>query len=131
MFNNIDREILSKLAKEGSSFLNSFLEEEGYDLNEVRNISSRAFKQQSFLLKGELNYERDQQLLEKISSQLKNAINENLDKPVSYLKKLILENKLGVQYRNLENIGIEEIKDMIRDQNLLELLELFDEEDES
>ena len=130
IFHNIDKEILSKLSKEGSGFLDSFLEEQGYDLDEIQKVSLKAFKQQSFLIKGELNHEKDKRLLEKASDQLRIAISENLDKPVAYLKRLILENKLGVQYRNLEKLSIDDIKEIIKDQNLLELLELLDKKDE-
>lgn len=93
--------------------------------------SEKAFKQQSFLLKAKLNYHKDQILLSKASEGLVNAISENLEKPIAYLKGLILGNRLGVQYRNLDKLGIEEIKDIIKDQNLLELLEMLDEEEES
>ena len=35
-----------------------------------------------------------------------------------------------VEYRNLENLTIDEIKEIIRDQNLLELLEKLENEDQ-
>jgi len=36
---------------------------------------------------------------------------------------LIANNQFQVQYRNLDNLGIDEIKEIIKDQNLLEILE--------
>ena len=60
---------------------------------------------------------------------LQKAIEENIDKPVSYLKSLIQNNQFQVQYRNLENLTIDEIKEIIKDQNLLELLEKLENED--
>ena len=131
LLNDIDKAMLKAASEDGSSFLDEFLEEEGHDLSKIKVASEKAFKQQSFLLKGKLNYAKDQILLSKVSDQFVNAISANLEKPIAYLKALILENRLGVQYRNLEKLGVDEIKDIIKDQNLLELLEMLDEEDES
>lgn len=87
------------------------------------------YKRQSFLLKGMINKQKDINLLEKASLMLQQAIEENIDKPVSYLKNLIQNNQFQVQYRNLESLTIDEIKEIIKDQNLLELLEKLENED--
>ncbi len=131
LLDDIDKAILKASSEDGSNFLDETLNQEGYDLKKIKAISEKAFKQQSFLFKGRLNYAKDQMLLSKVSDQFINAINANLEKPVFYLKGLILKNKLGVQYRNLDKLGVEDIKDIIKDQNLLELLEMLDEESES
>ena len=87
------------------------------------------YKRQSFLLKGMINKQKDINLLEKASLMLQQAIEENIDKPVSYLKNLIQNNQFQVQYRNLESLTIDEIKEIIKDQNLLVLLEKLENED--
>lgn len=87
------------------------------------------YKRQSFLLKGIINKQKDINLLDKASLMLQQAIEKNIDKPVSYLKNLIQNNQFQVQYRNLESLTIDEIKEIIKDQNLLELLEKLENED--
>jgi hypothetical protein len=82
------------------------------------------------LLKSQINEQKDFKLLEKASLMLNEAIKENIEKPISYLKSLIQNNQFKVQYRNLENLSLDEIKEIIKDQNLLELLEKLDNESE-
>jgi len=129
LFNKIDKEILLKLSSEGSDFLNSFLEENGYDLQEIKDLSTKAYKKESFMMRAQQNFEKDQRLLELASEKIKEAINENLDKPIAFLKSLITENRLGVQYRNLDKLSVDDIRDIIKDQNLIELLEMLDKDE--
>lgn len=124
----IDDAIIEAVAYGDADFLDSFLEAEGYDLEEISKISTKIHKQQSFLIKGMINRTNDVQLLEKISNYFSDAINKNLEKPVNYLRGLIENNNLSVQYRNLDKLGVEDIKTIIKDQNLLELLERFENE---
>jgi hypothetical protein len=121
--NKIDDVIISQILEGDYSAYNSILEEQGYDVNLIESHSQKFFKKQSFLLKGLMNKQKDILLLEKVSNYFREAIEKNIDKPISYLKGLIANNQFQVQYRNLESLDIEEIKEIIKDQNLLELLE--------
>lgn len=121
--NKIDDVIISQILEGDYSAYDSILEEQGYDINLIETHSQKFFKKQSFLLKGLMNKQKDILLLEKASNLLREAIEKNIDKPISYLKGLIANNQFQVQYRNLESLDIEEIKEIIKDQNLLELLE--------
>ncbi|MDR2009422.1 MAG: hypothetical protein LBQ22_02965 [Bacteroidales bacterium] len=127
---NIDQQIINQLIDDDSSILDSYLENEGYNIDEIETIALRSYKKLSFILNGTINQQKDQALLEKISLLFKDAINKNLDKPVHYLKNLITNNELQVQYRNLDKLSIEEIQNIIKDQNLIELLEKFDNDKE-
>ena len=119
----IDEAIISQIIDGDSSTYDEILKEEGFNVNDIENYAIKNFRKHSFLLKGYINKQKDIALLEKASILLQNAIENNIDKPISYLKNLIANNKFHVQYRNLDNLGIEEIKEIIKDQNLLELLE--------
>lgn len=121
--NKIDDVIISQIIEGDYSAYDSILEEQGYDINLIESHSQKFFKKQSFLLKGIMNKQKDILLLEKASNYFREAIENNIDKPISYLRGLIANNQFQVQYRNLENLDIEEIKEIIKDQNLLELLE--------
>lgn len=76
----------------------------------------RYIKDNLFLLKGIINKQRTLIFWKRASLLLQKAIEENIDKPVNYLKNLIQNNQFQVQYRNLENLNIDEIKEIIKDQ---------------
>lgn len=124
----IDDAIISKIIEGDSSAYDEILKEQGYNISDIENYANKNFKKHSFLLKGLINKQKDLALLEKASLLLQNAIEKNIDKPISYLKGLIANNQFQVQYRNLENLGVEEIKEIIKDQNLLELLEQLEDD---
>lgn len=126
----IDNTIISQMLDNNTSLLDAELKTLGYNLSEIEEFSQKKFKSQFFLLKGLVNKQKDIQLLERASTFLYNAIDKNIEKPVSYLKSLIHNNDFQIQYRNLESLTIDEIKEIIRDQNLLELLEKLDNERE-
>ncbi|WP_177734009.1 hypothetical protein [Flavobacterium inviolabile] len=119
----IDKAIISQIIEGDSSTYDEILKEEGFDIKEIETYALKNFRKHSFLLKAHINKQRDTDLLEKASALLQNAISKNIDKPISYLKSLIANNQFQVQYRNLDSLGIDEIKEIIKDQNLLELLE--------
>lgn len=124
----IDEAIISQIIEGDSSAYDEILKEQGYNIIDIENFANKNFKKHSFLLRGLINKQKDLVLLEKASSLLQNAIEKNIDKPISYLRNLIANNQFQVQYRNLENLGIDEIKEIIKDQNLLELLEQLEDD---
>lgn len=119
----IDEAIISQVIEGDFSTYDEILKADGHNITDIENYAEKNFRKHSFLLKGIINKQKDLVLLERASILLQNAIENNIDKPISYLKSLIANNKFNVQYRNLDNLGIEEIKEIIKDQNLLELLE--------
>lgn len=125
----IDKAIINQTLENDFTAIDAELESLGYNINVINDFSEKMYKRHSFLLKGIINRQKDANLLEKASLMLQKAIEENIDKPISYLKSLIQNNQFQVQYRNLENLTIDEIKEIIKDQNLLELLEKLENED--
>lgn len=125
----IDKAIINQTLENDFTAIDAELKSLGYNIDEINNFSEQLFKRQSFLLKGMINKQKDSKLLERASLILQKAIEENIDKPVSYLKNLIHNNQFQIQYRNLENLTIDEIKEIIKDQNLLELLEKLENEE--
>lgn len=119
----IDDAIISQIIEGNSNVYDEILKEQGFNIIDIENYANKNFRRHSFLLKGIINKQKDSLLLEKASTLLHNAVVNNMDKPISYLRNLIANNQFQVQYRNLDNLGIEEIKEIIKDQNLLELLE--------
>jgi hypothetical protein len=124
----IDKAIIKQTLENDFTAIDAELEFLGYNIDVINDFSEKIYKRQSFLLKGIINKQKDTNLLERASLLLQKAIEENIDKPVNYLKNLIQNNQFQVQYRNLENLNIDEIKEIIKDQNLLELLENLENE---
>jgi len=67
-------------------------------------------------------------LLLKATESFQNAINNGLEKPIAYLNNLIKKNQLVVQYNKLDKLSSDEIKEIIKDQNLIEIIELLENE---
>jgi hypothetical protein len=130
LINKMDEYILSSLKSGDSSAIDSFLESYGYDLAIINNIADKSFKQITFSMKGQMNSEKDEILLEKAAKYFQNAINKNIEKPISYLRNLVESNQLAFGHRNLDKLTTDEIKEIIKDHNLLEILEKLENDEE-
>lgn len=100
----------------------------GVDLDENSDRQNKLVKQLKFKLRASINEEKDSELLKKAIEYFQDAILKGLDKPVAYLNELIKENRVVVQYKNLEKLSTDEIKEIIKDQNLIEIIELLENE---
>lgn len=122
--------MLSALKSEDSSAFDSFLESYRYDIEVVNNITDKSFKQITFSLRGLLNSQKDEILLEKVAKYFQDAINKKIEKPISYLRNLVDSNQLAFGHRNLEKLTSDDIKELIKDHNLLDILEKLENDEE-
>lgn len=127
--NKMDDYMLSNLESGDCAVIDSFLESSGYDLVEVNSISDRSFKQITFLLKGQMNSQKDEILLEKVAKYFQDALTKNIDKPISYLRNLVESNQLAFGHRNLDKLTSDDIKEIIKDHNLLDILEKLENDE--
>jgi len=98
-------------------------------LNEsVENIDdyNRQKKQTIFLFKAKLQKIHNERLLE-IAKKFQEAILLNMEKPISLLKQIIQQNPSFALYRNLDKLSKEDIIEIIKDKNLVELIEQIEE----
>jgi hypothetical protein len=130
LINKLDEYMLSALKSEDSSAFDSFLESNGYDLAVVNSIADKSFKQIKFTLKGQMNFQKDEILLEKVTKYFQDAINKNIEKPISYLRNLVDSNQLAFGHRNLDKLTSDDIKELIKDHNLLDILEKLENDEE-
>ena len=121
--NRINDLILSEIKNGDIELADELLAIGGYNLNEINTYTDKIHKQQSFLIKGILNKQKDDELLQKAALLIDDAIKNKIQKPITYLNTLVKQNKFAVQYRNLDKLNTEEIIEIIKDQNLLEILE--------
>ena len=104
------------------------LEAEGVDLDKQSQLQDKFIKQLTFKLKSKSNKEKQEQMLEKVSTFFKDALTKGLDRPIAYMNDLVKTNQLQTQFSRLEKMSEEQIKDIIKDQNLIEILEMLEEE---
>ena len=128
LINQIDNALIDDIRNGNNLLADEYLKSLGYDLDEVNKLSEKIYKQHSFLIKSIINKQKDDKLLEKASLLFEEAIQNKLEKPISYLNSLIKQNRFAVQYRNLDKLNNEEIIEIIKDQNLLEILENLDKD---
>jgi|SRR5665811_1182592 len=100
----------------------------GVDLAKNSERQNKLIKQLKFKLRAAINIEKDNILMAKVAESFQKAILKGLEKPVAYLNELIRDNRVAVQYSNLEKLSTEEIKEIIKDQNLIEIIELLEDE---
>lgn len=106
------------------------LAEAGVDLD-ARNASQDKFiKQLKFKLRVKANREKQAELLRTAIQHFQDALQKGLDKPIAYLNNLIKQNKVEFQYSRLKELNEEEIKEIIKDQNLIEIIEMIESESE-
>ena len=121
--NQIHDLLLDEIKNGDIELADELLIENEYSIDTINSYTDKIHKQQSFLIKGILNKQKDDELLQKAVLLIDDAIKNKIQKPIAYLNSLVNQNKFAVQYRNLDKLNTEEIIEIIKDQNLLEILE--------
>jgi len=83
-------------------------------------------KQIIFLARATAKKKHNEYLLA-LAEKFKQALLLNIEKPIAILKQLIQGNKSLALHRNLDKLSKEEIIEIIKDRNLVQLLEQLDE----
>ena len=130
LINKVDESIFDMILGNDADFLDSYLEKEGYALSRIQHISDNSQKKHAFLAKGIINKQKDEIRLERATVYLQQIIERNIDKPINFIMNMIKNNRFSIQYRNLDKLDIDELKQIVKDQNLLEIIEKMEEEDD-
>lgn len=83
-------------------------------------------KQIIFLAKATAKKKHNEYLLA-LAEKFEQALQLNIEKPIAILKQLIQGNTSLALHRNLDKLSKEEIIEIIKDKNLVQLLEQLDE----
>ena len=86
------------------------------------------YKRQVFQLKYSTEKRKQDNLINMAAQKIYDAMEKNLERPIAYLKELFENNEIVFQHNKLEKLDVEEIKEMIKDMNYLELLERLEKE---
>lgn len=115
-YKEADREIIISSLKENIK---------DYDTYEKKK------KQIIFLAKAKANQKHNENLLQ-LTNKFQEALLQNIEKPIALLKQLIQGNYTSLAlYNNLEKLSKEDIIEIIKDKNLIELLEKLEENDKN
>ena len=104
------------------------LSDYGVDLDANSQRQDKLIKQLKFKLRASINEEKDNALSKKAVESFQDAIQKGLDKPIAYLNQLIKQNQVEFQFNKLDKLSEDEIKEIIKDQNLIEIIELLEDE---
>jgi hypothetical protein len=100
--------------------------------SDIQNLDeyNKKKKQIIFLAKAKANKEHNEYLI-KLVNKFQDALANKIERPVAILKQLLQENASLALYNNLDKLSNEDIIEIIKDKNLVELLEQLEENDKN
>lgn len=119
----IDKAILDFYLTADDQTIDHILDEHIDNMDEFNKQKDKYLKKIRFLAKSIANQQKNEQLLNLAVEKIQNAIKNNIDKPIAHFNKLVASQKTVTYYRNLDQLSKEDIIEIIRDQNLVELIE--------
>ncbi len=98
--------------------------------NDIQNLDeyNKKKRQIIFLAKAKANKKHNDYLLQ-LANKFQEALMQNIERPVAILKQLVKDNTSLALYNNLDKLSKEDIIEIIKDKNLVELLEQLEEND--
>lgn len=123
--------------KINDALYNFYLEADKEAINDslkedIQNIEeyNKKKKQIIFLAKAKAQ-QKQNDYLKQLLNRFVEAINKDIERPVAILKQLIQEKPSFALYCNIDKLSNEDIIEIIKDKNLVELLEQLEENDQS
>lgn len=100
-----------------------FLKKEGVDVNKYVTSGIKEIRKAAFLRKAQANKERDEGLMEKALVLLRQKIEENLSITGDMLVGLLRQKAPNVQFRSLDKLDDDEIREILSNVDLAKLME--------
>jgi hypothetical protein len=127
--NKIDKGITEFYLNSDIELIKKSLEEDGVDVaNESVEISN-FLKRLKFTQTAMVTQDSNQALINRIVEKFQDAINKNIEKPIATLINLVETKQMSVQFRNLDKLTPDEIKEIIKGKNLVDLMDELDNEE--
>lgn len=124
--NNIDKGITEFYLNLDVNIIKESLKDDGVDVLKEDEKISKFSKRIKFLNNAIAVKEKTDNLLDIIVSKFQEGIEKNIDRPIASLKKLIEDKELSVHFRNLDKLTEEEIKEILKGKNLVDLMDELD-----
>ena len=128
IFDRFD-EAYEELLINDSNEARAFLADEGYDLEKGALNRMKIAKKNAFKITAIHNKQKDESLLEKAYEKLQSFIVKNRELAKNELKNLLQRTAPAYQFRNLEKLDDESIRELLTEVDLVKFLEELDKED--
>lgn len=102
--------------------------EEGFDPDKNADKREKLVKMLRFKAKASLSRQQTQPLFEKAEQILASLVESYVGKPISELRTLLQTKGLQVQFRNIDKLDEASIRDMLKDVDLVQLIEKLEDE---
>jgi len=102
--------------------------EEGFDPDVNAAKREKLAKMLRFKAQASLNKATSQSILERAERIMAELVEDYVGKPISELKNLLQTKGLLVQFRSIDKLDEASIRDMLRDVDLVQLIEKLEEE---
>lgn len=112
-----------ELLQHDTEYAKQFLMEEGIDPDKEIEFSGQFMKKIRFMALGMSNKQRDLKLLDVAFDRLKEVLKENSERASEALINLLHAKTPAIHYRKLENWTDDEIRDVLSDVDLIQLIE--------
>ena len=127
--NKIDKGITEFYLNSDIELIKKSLEEEGVDITKESKEISNFLKRLKFTQSAMATQDSNQALIDRIVEKFQDAINKNIEKPIATLINLVETKQMSVQFRNLDKLTPDEIKEIIKGKNLVDLMDELDNEE--
>ncbi len=112
-----------ELLQHDTEYAKQFLMEEGIDPDNEIEFSGQFMKKIRFMALGMSNKQRDLKLLDVAFDRLKEVLKENSERASEALINLLHAKTPAIHYRKLESWSDDEIRDVLSDVDLIQLIE--------
>lgn len=120
--NKIDEALYHFYLEADTDVIKDSLKDDIHDMDEYEKKKRKII----FLANAVAKKKHNEYLLQ-LAEKFEQALLQNIEKPIAILKQIILGNSSVTLHRNLNKLSKEEIIAIIKDRNLVELLEQLDE----
>ena len=125
--NKIEKGITEFYLNSEIELIKNSLEKEGVDINKESADISKFLKRLKFTETAMVAQDSNQALINRIVEKFQDAINKNVEKPIATLINLVETKQMSVQFRNLDKLTPDEIKEIIKGKNLVDLMDELDD----
>jgi|SRR6185437_5333591 len=122
--NKIDEGLYHFFLEADQNTIQSSLQENIQNLAEYEKKKNKIL----FMAKATANRRHNESLLQLVS-KFQEALQLNIQKPIAILKQIVQSNPSFALYRNLDKISKEDIIEIIKDKNFVELIEQLEEDE--
>lgn len=103
--------------------IQEYIDSEVLDKESYLQKKEKHLRRINFLAKALINKQKDENLLKLVAEKLHSGLLNNIDRPVAYLKEILQNKDVPAYYSKLDKISKEDIIEIIKDRNLIEILE--------